>query len=175
VNDPPIVRLIRKPKPAIRRLDRPNAAIETLGSITTIAYTRLWISTARMINGTTRSSVCPRRSSPRPISTTRRLKRSSAWPQYLDRRHCWSSPPASTVPAISDDIMENLRVRYVVTYVAPRSIADSTPRKVQVRLVDQSTGEPQRIVDASGRRVPAGVIAEASYTPTATAGITSED
>jgi hypothetical protein len=63
--------------------------------------------------------------------------------------------------AIYDDIMENLRIRYVVTYVSPRPIADLTPRQVQVRLVDQSTGEAPRLVDASGRRVTARVIAEA--------------
>ena len=54
------------------------------------------------------------------------------------------------VPAIYDDIMENLRVRYVVTYVSQGALRNITPRKVQVRLVDQSIGEPLQIVDASG-------------------------
>lgn len=73
------------------------------------------------------------------------------------------------VPAIYDDLMEDLRVRYVLTYVPsqPRTTA-AAPRTVEVRLVDARTGEPLRIVDASGRRVTARVIATATYTPAAT-------
>lgn len=69
-------------------------------------------------------------------------------------------------PAVYDDIMENLRVRYVVTYVSPASASDRAPRTVQVKLVDPKTDAPLRIMDASGRRVAARVIAQASYTPT---------
>jgi len=74
---------------------------------------------------------------------------------------------ASTVsiPAIYDDIMENLRVRYVITYVPTAPPTSATRRTVQVKLVDPKTDEPLRIADASGRRVTARVIAQASYAP----------
>jgi hypothetical protein len=77
------------------------------------------------------------------------------------------------VAAIYDDIMEHLRVRYVITYVPSPPAAAATPRKVEVTLVNPSTGAPLRITDASGRRVTARVLAEASYTPPATTTRTS--
>ena len=69
-------------------------------------------------------------------------------------------------PTIYDDVMEHLRVRYVIAYVSSNSPTTGA-RMVQVRLVDPATSEPLRIVDASGRRVVARVLAQASYTPTA--------
>ena len=69
-------------------------------------------------------------------------------------------------PTIYDDVMEHLRVRYVIAYVSSNSPTTGA-RMVQVRLVDPATGEPLRIVDANGRRVVARVLAQASYTPTA--------
>jgi VWFA-related protein len=80
---------------------------------------------------------------------------------------------ASTVsiPAIYDDIMEHLRVRYVITYVPPAPPISATPRTVQVKLVDPKTDEPLRIADASGRRVTAPVIAQARYTPSSGARV----
>jgi len=69
------------------------------------------------------------------------------------------------VPTIYDDIMENLRVRYVITYVSSNTATTGNARTVQVRLVNPSTGEPLRIVDASGRRVVTRVLAQASYSP----------
>ncbi len=88
------------------------------------------------------------------------LARTSGGRAYVD---------ATTVaaPAIYEDIMENLRVRYVITYVSSESAAASAPRKVEVKLVDPKTGAPLRITDASGRLVAARAIAEASYTPAA--------
>lgn len=82
---------------------------------------------------------------------------------------------ASTVdvPGVYDDIMENLRVRYVVTYVSSEPLTDPAPRTVQVKLVDPKTNTPLRITDASGRHVTARVIAEASYTPTLAARVSS--
>jgi len=70
-------------------------------------------------------------------------------------------------PTIYDDVMENLRVRYVIAYVSSNSSTTGVARMVEVRLVDPATGEPLRIVDANGRRVVARVLAQASYTPTA--------
>jgi VWFA-related protein len=70
---------------------------------------------------------------------------------------------------IYDDLMEHLRVRYVVTYQPSRPIETTAgPRVVEVRLMDPDTGQPLRIVDASGRAVAAQAIAQASYTPTTT-------
>ena len=71
-----------------------------------------------------------------------------------------------SVPAIYDDIMEDLRVRYVITYMPAVPVsASSAPRRVQVKLIDPKTDEPLRITDASGRRVTARVLAQASYSP----------
>ena len=83
-------------------------------------------------------------------------------------RTCSDAISCSVVdaPTIYDDVMENLRVRYVIAYVSSNSPTTGA-RMVQVRLVDPATGEPLRIVDANGRRVVARVLAQASYTPTA--------
>jgi hypothetical protein len=82
---------------------------------------------------------------------------------------------ASTMsaPAIYDDIMENLRVRYVITYVPSQPATTAAPRKVEVKLVNPKTDSPLRITDASGRAVTARAIAEASYRPTTAATPTS--
>jgi VWFA-related protein len=64
-----------------------------------------------------------------------------------------------------DDLMENLRVRYVITY---RSSADphaTAPRHVRVELVDSRTGGPLSIADAAGRHVRARLSASGSYSP----------
>jgi len=70
-----------------------------------------------------------------------------------------------SVPSIYDDIMENLRVRCVITYVSSQPVTIATARTVQVKLVDPKTNAPLRIAEASGRRVTARVIAQATYTP----------
>jgi hypothetical protein len=64
-----------------------------------------------------------------------------------------------------DDLMENLRVRYVITYRSsadPRSVARRT---VRVELVDSRTGGPLRIIDADGRPVRARISISGSYVP----------
>ena len=74
---------------------------------------------------------------------------------------------------IYDDLMENLRVRYVITY-KPTGGADlSTARTVRVELVNPTTGGPLEIVDASGKPVRSKVFVEDSYVPAsaATAGL----
>ena len=78
----------------------------------------------------------------------------------------YASASAVDVPAMYDDLMEHLRVRYVVTYVSSQAVTAARPRLVQVRLVDPKTGEALRLVDASGRRVTARAIAQGKYTPT---------
>jgi VWFA-related protein len=68
--------------------------------------------------------------------------------------------------AIYDDIMEHLRVRYVITYVSSNRANAGGARTVRVALVDPTTGAPPlRIVDATGKVITAKVIAQASYTP----------
>jgi VWFA-related protein len=53
------------------------------------------------------------------------------------------------VPAMYDDMMEHLRVRYVLTYGS--STSDSSAGNVRVELVDPRTGAPLRVTDASGK------------------------
>ena len=71
---------------------------------------------------------------------------------------------------IYDDIMENLKVRYVITYRSSNDADLNTPRTVRVELVDPKTGGPLQIVDANGRTIPANVIVQESYVPSAAAG-----
>ncbi len=68
------------------------------------------------------------------------------------------------VPAIYDDVMEHLRVRYVIRYRLPNAAA-GTPRTVRVALVNPKTGMPLKITDATGKTVTANVSLEATYTP----------
>jgi Ca-activated chloride channel family protein len=68
-------------------------------------------------------------------------------------------------PAIYDDMMEHLRVRYIITYTSSGPGGGGTPRRVRVALVDPHTGRPLRITDASGKVIAASVSGEASYTP----------
>lgn len=49
------------------------------------------------------------------------------------------------IPAIHDDIMENLRIRYVITYVSSNPATTGPPRHIRVELVDPKTGEPTRL------------------------------
>jgi VWFA-related protein len=67
--------------------------------------------------------------------------------------------------ATYDDMMENLKVRYVITYHSPNRNASTIPRKVRVELQDPKTGKPLQITDAHGRPITASVIAQQSYTP----------
>jgi Ca-activated chloride channel homolog len=69
------------------------------------------------------------------------------------------------VPAIYDDVMEHLRVRYVVRYISPISSSRGTARTVRVALVDPRTGAPLKITDASGKTVVANLSLQTTYTP----------
>ena len=71
------------------------------------------------------------------------------------------------VPAIYDDIMENLRVRYVVTYVSSNPAASGPPRKIRVELIDPKTGQPLKFRDSDGRPITARVYVQESYSPDA--------
>jgi hypothetical protein len=81
---------------------------------------------------------------------------------------------ALDVPAIYDDMMEHLRVRYVLKYVSSNPAAGTGhARTVRVALVDPKTGSkagskgeaPLRIVDASGKAITARADLQGSYTP----------
>jgi VWFA-related protein len=71
----------------------------------------------------------------------------------------------SEIPAIYDDIMENLRVRYVITYVSSNTATLGPPRKIQVELVDPKSGQPLKIHDATGKPVAAKVFIQQTYSP----------
>ena len=75
--------------------------------------------------------------------------------------------PESTIDfsAIYDDIMENLKVRYVITYKSSSINPPTAARSVRVELVDPKTNEPPKIMDANGGPVRAKVIIQDSYTP----------
>jgi Ca-activated chloride channel family protein len=55
------------------------------------------------------------------------------------------------VPAVYDDMMENLRVRYVLTY--PRSNLDPGTAAIRVELIEPKTGAPLRVADAAGKSI----------------------
>ena len=75
--------------------------------------------------------------------------------------------PESTVDLSPtyDDIMENLRIRYVITYKSSSDATSSLPRTVRVELVNPRTGGPLEIVDSNGKTIRANVIAQDSDTP----------
>ena len=72
-----------------------------------------------------------------------------------------------------DDLMENLRVRYVISYRSTTSSPADGPRSVRVELVDPKTNGPLEIVDTSGKVIRSKVIVENSYVP-AVASATTE-
>jgi Ca-activated chloride channel family protein len=76
--------------------------------------------------------------------------------------------PAITVELspIYDDVMENLKVRYVITYKSSTTGDLNAPRTVRVELINPKTGGPLQVVDASGRTIHAHVVVEDSYVPT---------
>jgi Ca-activated chloride channel family protein len=67
------------------------------------------------------------------------------------------------IPAIYDDILENLRVRYVITYVSSNRATSGPPRQIRVELIDPQTGQPLKIHDSSGKLVAARVFVRQSY------------
>ena len=62
-----------------------------------------------------------------------------------------------------DDLMENLKVRYVIKYRS--TTTGDSPRTVRVELVNPQTGGPLRIIGKDGHPIRAMVIAQDSYTP----------
>lgn len=68
--------------------------------------------------------------------------------------------------AIFDDMIETLRVRYVITYVSPQPSAKAMARSVEVRVVDAAADASLRSPGSAVPQASARVIAQASYTPT---------
>jgi VWFA-related protein len=71
----------------------------------------------------------------------------------------------TTVAAIYDDIMENLRLRFVVTYVSSNPATSGPPRQIRVELVDPKTGQVLKIHDSNGKAIAAKVFVQESYRP----------
>jgi Ca-activated chloride channel family protein len=71
------------------------------------------------------------------------------------------------VPAIYDDIMENLRTRYVITYMSSNPSTSGPPRKIRVELIDPKTGQPLKFRDSTGKPVTARVFVQETYSPNA--------
>jgi VWFA-related protein len=74
------------------------------------------------------------------------------------------------LPAIFDDVMESLRVRYVVTYMSSNPATVGPPRNIRVELIDSKTGEPLKIHDSTGKLVAAKVYVQANYIPKSATG-----
>lgn len=70
-----------------------------------------------------------------------------------------------TVAVIYDDIMENLRLRYVIRYVSSNPATSGPPRQIRVELIDPQTGQALKIRDSSGKIVSAKVFVQESYSP----------
>ena len=80
--------------------------------------------------------------------------------------------PSDTIQlsSVYDDMMENLKVRYVITYKSSNNLDANASRSVRVELVDPQTGGPLIIRDANGRIVRASVILQENYVPSAATG-----
>jgi VWFA-related protein len=73
-------------------------------------------------------------------------------------------------PAAYDDMMENLKVRYVITYHSSSNKSPNVPRTLRVELVDPATGKPLQITAENGTPVRAIVTLQETYTPAAASG-----
>jgi len=74
------------------------------------------------------------------------------------------------VSGIYDDIMENLRLRYVVTYVSSNPAISGPPRNIRVELIDPTTGKALKIRDSAGKIITASVFVQQTYSPGGTSG-----
>jgi hypothetical protein len=66
---------------------------------------------------------------------------------------------------IFDDILENLRVRYVIRYTSTSDSDATRARTVRVDLVNPSTGRPLEIIDENGKRIPWKMTVKGNYVP----------
>lgn len=74
-------------------------------------------------------------------------------------------PSSSDLAAIYDEVMEQLRVRYVITYVSPQPATQAALRTVEVQIVQPSRVEPIRGRASTVPRVSRRTVAQATYTP----------
>ncbi len=72
-----------------------------------------------------------------------------------------------------DDLMENIRVRYVISYRSTTNAPAHQPRSIRVELVDPKTNGPLEIVDTNGKVIRSKVVVEHNYVP-AVASTTTE-
>jgi hypothetical protein len=78
----------------------------------------------------------------------------------------YSLETIADLPAIYDDMMENLKVRYVISWrSSTRDGNPNTSHSVRVELVNPENGRPLDIMDTKGRRVTASIVLQGSYTP----------
>jgi VWFA-related protein len=68
---------------------------------------------------------------------------------------------------VYDDLMENVRVRYVISYRSTSNSPLDAVRTVRVELIDPRTNGPLKIIDANGKVIRSKVIVENSYVPNA--------
>jgi VWFA-related protein len=69
------------------------------------------------------------------------------------------------IPAVYDDLMEHLRVRYVIKYISSNASGSGPMRRVRAALVDPRTGGPLRLTSPAGKAITAHVSGEATYAP----------
>jgi hypothetical protein len=77
----------------------------------------------------------------------------------------YSPLAAFDLAGIYDDLMENLRVRYVIMYRSGSDGDPDTARSVRIELVDPTTGGPLKMVDANGKSILSKITIEDSYIP----------
>jgi hypothetical protein len=62
-------------------------------------------------------------------------------------------------------LLENLKVRYVISYTSSSNLGLNSPRTVRVELSDPKTGGPLQIIDSTGKAVQAKIVVQDNYTP----------
>lgn len=69
------------------------------------------------------------------------------------------------IPAIYDDMMQNLRIRYVISYTSSNPATAGPPRKIRVELIDPQTNKPLQFRDTNGKPITAIVYVQETYSP----------
>jgi VWFA-related protein len=85
----------------------------------------------------------------------------------------YSPSDTITLAPTYDDLIQNLKVRYVIAYRSSNHNSPNVPRTVRVELVEPVSGKSLPIKDANGRLVRATVISQERYTPTQASGTSS--
>ena len=69
---------------------------------------------------------------------------------------------------IYDDILEHLRMRYLIRYISSSAADPVRPRTLRIELIDAQSGRPLEIVDADGKRIRWSVTVHHQYVPDTT-------